>query len=98
MAVALFHFISLVQVLQRRLCDVDTSISEGKSKRNIEILVRYLYVLADSFRFTLTVNCMNLRQPRLQYDTSMCIKGYETEVHTLDTKYTTYPGRPPDSI
>lgn len=32
MAVALFYFISLVQVLQGRFCDVDTSNSEGKSR------------------------------------------------------------------
>lgn len=49
MAVALFHFISLVQVFQSRLCDVDTSNSEGKSRRSNEIFgmahVRCLFVL-----------------------------------------------------
>lgn len=30
MALAVFHFKSLVQVLPRRLCDVDSSNSEGK--------------------------------------------------------------------
>lgn len=31
MALAVFHFKSLVQVLPRRLCDVDSSNSEGKA-------------------------------------------------------------------